>query len=93
MRAMAVVADAVCRNPEANVYLAESIRSWPDQTDLARIVQGAGGATSVAQPYGWDCGRSPRPSAETANNTCPLTFLVLALAGPQPPGSTLENRS
>ena len=42
MRAMPVVADTVCKNPEAYVYLAESIRSWPAQADLARIVQAAG---------------------------------------------------
>ncbi len=42
MRAMPVVADTVCRNPEAYVYLAESIRSWPGQAELAQLVQAAG---------------------------------------------------
>jgi demethylmenaquinone methyltransferase/2-methoxy-6-polyprenyl-1,4-benzoquinol methylase len=42
MRAMPVVADTVCKNPEAYVYLAESIRGWPAQAELARMVQAAG---------------------------------------------------
>jgi demethylmenaquinone methyltransferase/2-methoxy-6-polyprenyl-1,4-benzoquinol methylase len=32
----------VSSNPEAYVYLAESIRAWPDQPRLARLLQQAG---------------------------------------------------
>lgn len=42
MRALPPVAEAVSSNPDAYVYLAESIRSWPDQPGLAARLQGAG---------------------------------------------------
>ncbi|UGQ14719.1 demethylmenaquinone methyltransferase [Yinghuangia sp. ASG 101] len=42
MRALPSVATAVSSNPEAYVYLAESIRAWPDQPALARLVGEAG---------------------------------------------------
>ncbi|MCH9721927.1 MAG: demethylmenaquinone methyltransferase [Actinomycetia bacterium] len=42
MRALPRVARAVSSNPEAYVYLAESIRAWPDQPTLARRIQQAG---------------------------------------------------
>lgn len=42
MRALPPVATAVSSNPDAYVYLAESIRSWPDQPALARQLQAAG---------------------------------------------------
>ncbi|MFI0980148.1 demethylmenaquinone methyltransferase [Streptomyces sp. NPDC021093] len=42
MRALPPVATAVSSNPEAYVYLAESIRAWPDQAGLAAKLQGAG---------------------------------------------------
>ncbi|MGW7595636.1 class I SAM-dependent methyltransferase, partial [Streptomyces rubiginosohelvolus] len=35
-------ARAVCSNPDAYVYLAESIRAWPDQAGLAKKLQQAG---------------------------------------------------
>ena len=38
MRALPQVARAVSSNPEAYVYLAESIRAWPDQLTLARQI-------------------------------------------------------
>jgi demethylmenaquinone methyltransferase/2-methoxy-6-polyprenyl-1,4-benzoquinol methylase len=47
MRALPPVARAVSSNPDAYVYLAESIREWPDQPALARLLQKAGW-TSVA---------------------------------------------
>jgi demethylmenaquinone methyltransferase/2-methoxy-6-polyprenyl-1,4-benzoquinol methylase len=34
----------VSSNPDAYVYLAESIRAWPDQPGLAARLQGAGWA-------------------------------------------------
>jgi demethylmenaquinone methyltransferase / 2-methoxy-6-polyprenyl-1,4-benzoquinol methylase len=46
MRALPTVARAVSSNPEAYVYLAESIRAWPDQRALAALV-GAAGWTEV----------------------------------------------
>lgn len=42
MRALPRVATAISSNPEAYVYLAESIRAWPDQAGLARQVHAAG---------------------------------------------------
>ena len=42
MRALPRVARAVSSNPEAYVYLAESIRAWPDQAALARRLEEAG---------------------------------------------------
>ncbi|MFD8590165.1 demethylmenaquinone methyltransferase [Streptomyces sp. NPDC059637] len=42
MRALPQVATAVSSNPDAYVYLAESIRAWPDQAAFARRMQQAG---------------------------------------------------
>ncbi|MFH8366330.1 demethylmenaquinone methyltransferase [Streptomyces sp. NPDC018031] len=42
MRALPPVAKAVSSNPEAYVYLAESIRAWPDQAGLAARLREAG---------------------------------------------------
>jgi demethylmenaquinone methyltransferase/2-methoxy-6-polyprenyl-1,4-benzoquinol methylase len=40
MRSLPAVARAVSSNPDAYVYLAESIRAWPDQEGLAaRIIE------------------------------------------------------
>ncbi|MCV7329855.1 demethylmenaquinone methyltransferase [Mycobacterium cookii] len=42
MQALPRVARAVSSNPDAYVYLAESIRAWPDQAELAHQIAGAG---------------------------------------------------
>lgn len=42
MQALPRMASAVSSNPDAYVYLAESIRAWPDQPDLARHIADAG---------------------------------------------------
>jgi len=42
MRALPVVARAASSNPDAYVYLAESIRAWPDQAGLAAQIAAAG---------------------------------------------------
>lgn len=42
MRALPPVARAVSSSPDAYVYLAESIRAWPDQAGLARLLAEAG---------------------------------------------------
>ena len=42
MRALPSVARRVSSNPDAYVYLAESIRAWPDQPALAQRVAAAG---------------------------------------------------
>ncbi|HEU0190319.1 MAG TPA: demethylmenaquinone methyltransferase [Mycobacterium sp.] len=42
MRALPAVARAVSSNPEAYVYLAESIRAWPAQAELADQITRAG---------------------------------------------------
>ena len=46
MRALPAIARRVSSNPDAYVYLAESIRAWPDQHDLARTIA-ANGWTDV----------------------------------------------
>lgn len=42
MRALPAVARRVSSNPDAYVYLAESIRAWPDQATLARVIANQG---------------------------------------------------
>ncbi|QBR92492.1 demethylmenaquinone methyltransferase [Nocardioides euryhalodurans] len=42
MKALPAIARAVSSSPDAYVYLAESIRAWPDQQGLADLVAGAG---------------------------------------------------
>ena len=42
MRALPAVARRVSSNPDAYVYLAESIRAWPDQAELATSIAAAG---------------------------------------------------
>lgn len=42
MRALPAIADKASSNPEAYVYLAESIRAWPDQRGLATLIQASG---------------------------------------------------
>jgi demethylmenaquinone methyltransferase / 2-methoxy-6-polyprenyl-1,4-benzoquinol methylase len=42
MRSLPAVARGVASNPDAYVYLAESIRAWPDQPALAATIAGAG---------------------------------------------------
>ena len=44
MRAVPAIARRASSNPEAYVYLAESIRNWPTQLELARRVAAAGWA-------------------------------------------------
>lgn len=44
MRALPAVARRVSSSPEAYSYLAESIRAWPGQLELARLIAGAGWA-------------------------------------------------
>jgi demethylmenaquinone methyltransferase/2-methoxy-6-polyprenyl-1,4-benzoquinol methylase len=42
MKALPAVATKVSSNPDAYVYLAESIRAWPDQRALAAVISDAG---------------------------------------------------
>lgn len=42
MRALPVIARRVATNPRAYVYLAESIRAWPDQRGLAAVLSSSG---------------------------------------------------
>lgn len=42
MKALPAVARAVSSSPDAYIYLAESIRAWPDQAGLAARIQQAG---------------------------------------------------
>lgn len=45
MKALPAVAQRTSSNPDAYVYLAESIRSWPNQVDLAGDIAAAGWAS------------------------------------------------
>ena len=49
MRSLPAVARGVASNPDAYVYLAESIRSWPDQAGLAARIATSGPWTRI----GW----------------------------------------
>jgi demethylmenaquinone methyltransferase/2-methoxy-6-polyprenyl-1,4-benzoquinol methylase len=42
MRALPPIARALSSSPDAYVYLAESIRAWPDQAGLAAMIAAAG---------------------------------------------------
>jgi demethylmenaquinone methyltransferase / 2-methoxy-6-polyprenyl-1,4-benzoquinol methylase len=42
MKALPAIARAVSSSPDAYVYLAESIRAWPDQRGLASLIAEAG---------------------------------------------------
>ena len=42
MKTLPKVARAVSSSPDAYVYLAESIRAWPDQQGLAALIGAAG---------------------------------------------------
>ncbi|MDP9318902.1 MAG: demethylmenaquinone methyltransferase [Actinomycetota bacterium] len=42
MKALPAVATKVSSDPEAYLYLAESIQAWPDQEELARVIAEAG---------------------------------------------------
>lgn len=42
MRLLPQVAKAVSSNPDAYIYLAESIRAWPNQEELAAIINSSG---------------------------------------------------
>lgn len=42
MKALPAIARTVSSSPDAYVYLAESIRAWPDQDGLARLIRDAG---------------------------------------------------
>ena len=47
MKALPVIVKKISKNPDAYVYLADSIRAWPDQAELASIM-GDSGFKSVA---------------------------------------------
>ena len=42
MRALPAIARKTASNPDAYIYLAESIRAWPDQKALAALIEAAG---------------------------------------------------
>jgi len=42
MRALPVIARKVASNPDAYIYLAESISAWPNQADLGKLMTSAG---------------------------------------------------
>jgi demethylmenaquinone methyltransferase/2-methoxy-6-polyprenyl-1,4-benzoquinol methylase len=42
MRALPAIAQRVASNPDAYIYLAESIRAWPDQRGLATLIKASG---------------------------------------------------
>jgi demethylmenaquinone methyltransferase/2-methoxy-6-polyprenyl-1,4-benzoquinol methylase len=63
MRALPSVARRVSSNPDAYVYLAESIRAWPDQAALAGRVAAGGWLRGLAQPHRRHRGPAPRTQA------------------------------
>jgi len=42
MKASPVIVKKISKNPDAYIYLAESIRAWPDQAELASIMRDSG---------------------------------------------------
>ena len=42
MKALPVIVKKISKNPDAYVYLADSIRAWPDQAELASIMRDSG---------------------------------------------------
>ena len=61
MRALPAAARAVSSNPDAYVYLAESIRAWPDQAELAGAdAAGRVGGRRLAQSDRWHRRAAPR---------------------------------
>ena len=62
MRALPSVARRVSSNPDAYVYLAESIRAWPDQAGAGPAGRGRGlDRRRLAQPHRRHRGPAPRP--------------------------------
>ena len=72
MRALPPVARAVSSSPDAYVYLAESIRAWPDQPALAGRIAGRRVAPT------WRGGTSPAASSPC---TAPPPDALLAESG------------
>ena len=65
MKALPPIARAVSSSPDAYVYLAESIRAWPDQQGLADLVAEAGWQRArVAQPLRRHRRPAPRHRAD-----------------------------
>ena len=42
MKALPVIVKKISKNPDAYIYLAESIRAWPDQAELASMMRDSG---------------------------------------------------
>jgi demethylmenaquinone methyltransferase/2-methoxy-6-polyprenyl-1,4-benzoquinol methylase len=42
MKALPVIVKKISKNPDAYIYLAESIRAWPDQAELASTMRDSG---------------------------------------------------
>jgi demethylmenaquinone methyltransferase/2-methoxy-6-polyprenyl-1,4-benzoquinol methylase len=45
MKALPAVANKMSSNPDAYVYLAESIRAWPNQAELSDVILASGWKT------------------------------------------------
>ncbi len=90
MKALPAVARKTSSNPDAYIYLAESIRAWPDQRALAAQIEAAGwvdvtwknltgGVVAVHKarmPYRFDClGRTLRISLVSANPYIPILVI------------------
>ena len=81
MKALPAVARAVSSNPDAYVYLAESIRAWPDQAGLAARIEARRLARlPVAQPLRRHRRAAPRHRLSVAAQGAGF---VLAAAAPR----------
>jgi demethylmenaquinone methyltransferase/2-methoxy-6-polyprenyl-1,4-benzoquinol methylase len=70
MRVLPAIARRVSSNPDAYVYLAESIREWPAQDDLARTITASG--WSGVRWMNLSGGIVALHLAERAADACPL---------------------
>ena len=73
MKALPAIARGVSSSPDAYVYLAESIRAWPDQPGLAALIDAAGWRrTPVAEPLRRHRRPPPRVAGVSQSGTSAL---------------------
>src|SRR4051794_35867859 len=82
MRALPPVARAVSSSPDAYVYLAESIRAWPDQAGLAERIGRAGWSSPRWRNLSGGIGALPRAPACPSPSSRPVCMSRPPRAGP-----------